>query len=122
VIAALRALGDLPCAGRRLAVLGDMAELGPGSEAAHREIGRCSVECGVNGLVAVGRWAGVTAAAAREAGLEWVRECEDVAGAAALVTSAAQPGDILLLKASRVVGMERLREALRLHFGNGKDG
>ena len=46
-LAALRTLQDMPCKGRRLAVLGDMAELGRHSEAAHQEVGRCAAELGV---------------------------------------------------------------------------
>ena len=57
MLAALQTLHDLPCAGRRVAVLGDMAELGAHSVAAHIEVGRRAAELGVNRLFAVGKMA-----------------------------------------------------------------
>ena len=68
MIAALQTLHDLPCAGRRVAVLGDMAELGAHSIAAHVEVGRRAAELGVNRLFAVGKMAGHLAGAARAVG------------------------------------------------------
>ncbi len=113
VLAALQTLHDLPCSGRRVAVLGDMAELGAHTAEAHREIGRQSVELGVNGLVAVGRFARETASAARAAGLKDVQEFAEVPDAAATVKRLVRPGDLILLKASRATGLERVGEALK---------
>jgi len=56
VIAALQTLRELPCKGRRMAVLGDMAELGAHGEAAHEEIGRRAAELGVGQLLPSGKW------------------------------------------------------------------
>jgi UDP-N-acetylmuramoyl-tripeptide--D-alanyl-D-alanine ligase len=81
VIAALETLCDLPLQGRRVAVLGDMAELGTQSEAAHAEVGRRAAELGIGQLFAVGRMAPVIAAAARTAGLNRVIEFADVEAA-----------------------------------------
>jgi UDP-N-acetylmuramoyl-tripeptide--D-alanyl-D-alanine ligase len=67
----------------------------------------------VNCLVAVGKWAGETAKAARAAGLEAVIEFEDVPSAARAVKDLVRPGDLVLLKASRAAGLERIGEALR---------
>ena len=117
MLAALQTLHDLPCSGRRVAVLGDMAELGEHSEAAHREIGRRSAELGVNRLLAVGRWARTTGEAARQAGLSDVTEFADVPGAAAAVKDLVQPGDVVLLKASRSTGLEKIGEALKGRAG-----
>jgi UDP-N-acetylmuramoyl-tripeptide--D-alanyl-D-alanine ligase len=113
MLAALQTLNDFPCAGRRIAVLGDMAELGEHSAAAHAEVGRRTAELGVSRLVTVGKMASLTARAAREAGLSDVTECGDVIEAAAAVKSLAREGDVILLKASRVTGLERLSESLR---------
>ena len=55
VVAALETLCDLPLQGRRVAVLGDMAELGAQSEAAHAEVGRRAAELGIGQLFAVGK-------------------------------------------------------------------
>jgi len=113
MLAALQTLHDLPCSGRRIAVLGDMAELGPHTAEAHREIGRRSVELGVNYLVAVGKFARETAQAAETAGLKDVSEFADVPGAAEAVTKMVKPGDVVLLKASRATGLEKIGEALK---------
>ena len=113
MLAALQTLHDLPCAGRRVAVLGDMAELGKHTAEAHREIGQRSFELGVNRLVAVGRFARETAQAAEAAGLKDVSEFADVPAAAAAVKELVRPGDVVLLKASRSTGLEKVGEALR---------
>jgi len=105
-------LGALPCAGRRIAVLGDMAELGPHAAEAHREVGRYAARSGVDYLIAVGKSVRQTAQAARAAGLENVTEFADVESAVAAVKTTAQPGDLVLLKASRASGLERISEAL----------
>ena len=118
MLAALQTLHDLPCSGRRVAVLGDMAELGEHTEAAHREIGRRSAELGVNRLIAVGRWARTTGEAARTAGLKDVTEFADVPVAAAAVKNLVQPGDVVLLKASRSTGLERIAAALKGRAGD----
>lgn len=113
VIAALRTLTELPCKGRTVAVLGDMAELGRHTESAHREVGRLAAELGVGQLFAVGKMAPVTAKAAREAGLSRVMEFGDVDTAAGAVKNFVRPGDLLLLKASRVARLERIADVLR---------
>jgi UDP-N-acetylmuramoyl-tripeptide--D-alanyl-D-alanine ligase len=113
VLAALETLHDLPCRGRRVAVLGDMAELGQHTESAHLEVGRRAAEFGVEQLFAIGRMASVMARAAREAGLNRVLEFQDVEPAAAAVKQFLKPGDVLLLKASRSSRLERIAELLR---------
>lgn len=113
MLAALRTLQDMPCKGRRLAVLGDMAELGRHSEAAHQEVGRCAAESGVGQLFAVGKMAPVIARAARDAGLARVLEFADVETAAVAIKQFVRAGDLLLLKASRAAHLERIAERLR---------
>ena len=113
VVAALQTLRELPCKGRRVAVLGDMAELGAHSEAAHEEIGRRAAELGVGQLFAVGKMAPVVGRAARGAGLNRVFEFADVDTAAAAVKSFVKSGDVVLLKASRTTRLERIGEVLR---------
>jgi UDP-N-acetylmuramoyl-tripeptide--D-alanyl-D-alanine ligase len=111
--AALQTLRELPCAGRRVAVLGDMAELGAQSVAAHEEVGRRAAELGVEQLFLVGKMAGTLAGAARAAGLVRIFEFGDVESAASAVKRFVKPGDVVLLKASRVMRLERLAEVLR---------
>lgn len=117
MLAALQTLHDLPCAGRRVAVLGDMAELGAQSVAMHIEVGRRAAELGVNRLFAVGKMAGHLAGAARAAGLSAVTEIAEVASAGETVRRELQPGDVVLLKASRSTRLERVGEVIRCGTG-----
>ena len=111
--AALQTLRELPCTGRRVAVLGDMAELGAQSVAAHEEVGRRAAGLGVQQLFVVGKMAGTMAGAARAAGLVRIFEFGDTESAASAVKRFVKPGDVVLLKASRVMKLERLAEVLR---------
>jgi UDP-N-acetylmuramoyl-tripeptide--D-alanyl-D-alanine ligase len=114
MLAALLVLKDLPCKGRRVAVLGDMAELGNHSEAAHEEVGRKAAENGVSQLFAVGRMAPLLARGARAGGLMRVIELADVSAACNALKSLLKPGDVVLLKASRAPRLEQIAEALRI--------
>ncbi|HEX4343895.1 MAG TPA: cyanophycin synthetase, partial [Verrucomicrobiae bacterium] len=113
MIAALETLNEMPCKGRRVAVLGDMGELGTHTESAHAEIGRRAAELGVEQLFVVGKMASVTGKAARDNGLNRVLEFVDIVAAAAAVKKFVKPGDVLLLKASRKAGLERVAELLK---------
>jgi len=112
-IAALETLCGLPLQGRRVAVLGDMGELGAQTESAHAEVGRRAAELKINQLFAVGKMASVTAQAARDAGLARVFEFADVEGALKAVQNFLKPGDVVLLKASRAARLERIAETLK---------
>ncbi len=114
MLAALQVLSELPCKGRRLAVLGDMEELGAHSAAAHAEVGRLAATWGVGQLFAVGKMAATMAAAARGAGLNRVFEFADVAAAAGALKSFVKTGDVVLLKASRATRVERVVEFLKV--------
>jgi UDP-N-acetylmuramoyl-tripeptide--D-alanyl-D-alanine ligase len=113
MLAALNTLQEMPCVGRRVAVLGDMAELGAHSKAAHEEVGRRVAELGIHRLFAVGRMAGVLAKSARAAGLAEVSEFAEVPLAAEAVKNFLKAGDVVLLKASRSTRLERLTEMLK---------
>jgi UDP-N-acetylmuramoyl-tripeptide--D-alanyl-D-alanine ligase len=112
VLGALRTLQELPCDGRRWAVLGLMAELGPTSLQQHREVGRAAA--GVDVLVIVGDGAAGIAEGALEAGLEpsSLYRCADVAEVDRLLAAEIVAGDVVLFKASRVVGLDRSAAAL----------
>ena len=114
MIIALKALMELPGHGRRIAVLGDMAELGPYSASAHEEVGRIAAELGVGQLIAVGVMASVMARAARAAGLLRVFEFAEVESARAAIKRFFKPGDLVLLKASRATRLERVANVLRM--------
>ncbi len=105
------ALDDLAATagdGRRVAVLGDMLELGADERAYHAEIGSHAAALGVELLVAVGRRSAATAAAFGGP----LHAVPDAEAAAALVPALVQAGDTVLVKASRGVGLERVVQAL----------
>jgi UDP-N-acetylmuramoyl-tripeptide--D-alanyl-D-alanine ligase len=113
MVAALQTLSDLPCSGRRVAVLGDMAELGESSRAAHAEVGQRAAEFHLDQLFTVGQQAGEIATAARRGGLQTVVEIPEVETAVSAVREFARPGDVVLIKASRAMRLERITEGLR---------
>jgi len=105
------ALDDLAMqdpAGRRVAVLGDMLELGPGEREQHEEIGAYAASAGVDLLIAVGP----RAAAMLDTFGGAAHAVPDAAAAAALADELIAPGDVVLVKASRGVGLEAVAEAL----------
>jgi UDP-N-acetylmuramoyl-tripeptide--D-alanyl-D-alanine ligase len=103
---ALKVLGYAP--GRKLAVLGDMLELGEYEEQAHRELGEWVAELGVDMLLAVGQRSRVLAQSAQKAGLSAVLWAANTADAAVMLRPQLSSGDTLLLKASRGVGLDLL--------------
>lgn len=115
MLAALQTIHDLPCAGRRVAVLGDMAELGPASEPAHGEVGRFAAAT-VDRLYAVGHRAGITAGAAAGAGLRQSFRHGSLEGLIPVLTEDLRPEDVVLIKASRSSRLERVTTALVQHF------
>jgi len=107
------ALDDLAATageGRRVAVLGDMLELGPEEARFHREIGAHAATLGVKLLVAVGPRSRELADAFGDAGEAVL--APDAAAAARLVPGLVEPGDTVLVKASRGIGLEVVAEAL----------
>ena len=99
---------------RKIAVLGDMLELGDHAVQAHLEIGRAVKDCGIDMLVAVGELARLIARGAIDAGmpLSAVSEFEDSAQAAKEVPSKTRERDVVLVKGSRAMKMERIVEGL----------
>ncbi|GAB4483311.1 MAG: UDP-N-acetylmuramoyl-tripeptide--D-alanyl-D-alanine ligase [Anaerolineae bacterium] len=105
VIAALDLLHELP--GRHIAVLGDMLELGSYEAEGHQRVGEHAART-AEVLVTVGMRGRLIASAARKAGLKDVTECSGAEEAAAHVRTLLSPGDRVLVKGSRAVGMERV--------------
>jgi UDP-N-acetylmuramoyl-tripeptide--D-alanyl-D-alanine ligase len=108
--AALSALREVEPAGRRMAVLGDMLELGEASEAAHLDLGRHIAAAGLDLLVGVGPGGSLVVAGAAEAGLP--DESRLIAAsheaAASLVRRPARSGDVILVKGSRGMRMDKV--------------
>jgi UDP-N-acetylmuramoyl-tripeptide--D-alanyl-D-alanine ligase len=107
--AALENLAAMPAEGRRLAVLGDMLELGERSGQYHRDVGR-EAASRADGLVAVGRFAGPMVEGAREGGMDQdaLLPCADAQEALAALRARGmvRSGDVVLVKGSRAVKME----------------
>jgi len=106
--AALLALAHLPVTGRRIAVLGEMRELGPHSDDAHRAVGARVRELGIDVLVAVGE---AGDAIAHASGMDALR-VPDAGGALETTDALVRSGDAVLCKASRAVGLEVVAEGL----------
>jgi len=122
--AALSAL-EAVATGRRVAILGDMRELGDLATAAHWEVGLQAARSGVQVLIAIGEFRSVVRDGALAGGMSrsQVFEAEDAIGGATLAVVMVKPRDTVLVKASRALGLERVVEALTQRFqADGKDG
>ncbi len=108
--AALRTLVELDSDGRRIAVLGEMGELGAESERGHREVGETAAALRIDELIAVGPVGAGIARAAEQAGLEKCVAVDSPKEAAALLEKNAVAGDLVLIKGSRSARMERVLE------------
>jgi UDP-N-acetylmuramoyl-tripeptide--D-alanyl-D-alanine ligase len=113
--AALRTLRQLAGAGRALAALGDMLELGTAEGELHRELGRDAAAAGLDLLATFGPRTRLSHEAALAAGLAPASafHTEDPLALADFVRERLLPGDALLVKGSRGMKLERLVEALR---------
>ncbi len=112
--AALAVLRNWPDAGRRVFVAGDMWELGTATLTKHQQLGRQIAEAGIEVLVAVGDLADAVTQAAREASAAiQVEAASGIEDAADRLGQVIQPGDAILLKGSRAVGLEALVDTIR---------
>jgi UDP-N-acetylmuramoyl-tripeptide--D-alanyl-D-alanine ligase len=112
---ALTTLGGMRAAGHRVAVLGDMLELGPEGEALHTEMGRYLVEMGVDELFTFGQLSRHINSGAREKGLPRNRahHFSDFDLMAGELLKHISHGDVVLVKASRGMKLERVFEFLQ---------
>ena len=106
--AVLELLADRADGRRRVAILGDMAELGPDGPRYHREVGAAAAELGVDVLVAIGP----LARGYLEGGVEMARWAPTLQEGLETVREVVEPGDCVLVKGSRAVGLETVAEAL----------
>jgi UDP-N-acetylmuramoyl-tripeptide--D-alanyl-D-alanine ligase len=111
--AALRTLAELPAEGKRIAVFGEMRELGAESERGHREVGETAATLKIDQVIAIGNIAAAIAHAAKDAGLKNSAIVESTADAAQLLGATAAPGDLVLVKGSRLARTELVIEAFR---------
>jgi UDP-N-acetylmuramoyl-tripeptide--D-alanyl-D-alanine ligase len=94
---------------RRVAVLGEMAELGEDAPAYHREVGEALAANGVAELIAVGPLAHGYVEGANGVRAQWLATAEEAADALAAML---RPGDVVLVKGSRAVGLETVAAKL----------
>ncbi|MCW2917626.1 MAG: UDP-N-acetylmuramoylalanyl-D-glutamyl-2,6-diamin opimelate/D-alanyl-D-alanylligase [Actinomycetia bacterium] len=119
--AALDALVHMARERRAYAVLGGMAELGASSGAEHEKIGQHVARGGIAGLIAVGETAAPMLDGARQV-RSWTGESvqvDDAGAAMAALSERLRPRDVVLVKGSRVAGLERVAQALLSEGGNG---
>ena len=114
--AAIRSLAHLPIAGRRMAVLGPMLELGSDAADEHAQLGALVAATGIDVLVAVGAGAEELAEGARgfsaaSSGISVVT-VPDAAAAVGYLVGEVRLGDAVLVKASRAIGLEAVADAL----------
>jgi UDP-N-acetylmuramoyl-tripeptide--D-alanyl-D-alanine ligase len=123
--AAIGVLSETPCEhGRRIAILGDMAELGNQSPQLHRQLGEQLGESNVDQAVLIGPMSLFTAealgrrwsAARVHAIADWSEQTPSE------VAALLRPGDVVLIKASRASALERLVPAIRRQFDQPRDG
>lgn len=112
--AALSVLKDISTGRRSVAVLGDMLELGTRAREGHREVGETAAALGLDYLIAVGELAGHIAAGALDAGfpMERVSRCAAQDRAVEILEGLLQEGDVVLVKGSRGMRMERFVQYL----------
>jgi UDP-N-acetylmuramoyl-tripeptide--D-alanyl-D-alanine ligase len=112
--AALETVGGLPASGRRVAILGDMRELGNATERYHRELGTFAAQCKFDLLLCVGQEAKLYAEAARAAGMneEAIHHYGDAKQLAGDIERHLRKDDLVLLKASRGIRLEEVAKVL----------
>ena len=110
--AALRSMATLP-AGRRVAVLGNMGELGAPAAALHRETGVCAAKAGVSLVITCGELARqIAAGAAAEDPAVATASFDTLDALLPALPGLLQPGDCVLVKASHSMQFERIVQAL----------
>jgi UDP-N-acetylmuramoyl-tripeptide--D-alanyl-D-alanine ligase len=108
MVAAIETLAELPCEGRRMAVIGEMKELGNFSDEGHRIVGRSLASNGIGPVLFYGDATEATSQEAVDAGMK--AESISVARSLDDVTEflrALQPGDVVLVKGSRALELEQ---------------
>ena len=113
--AAVQLLAKVRAKGKKIAVLGDMLELGPKAAQMHEEVGGFVARHRVDRLVACGALGRSLAKGAREAGQDssHIMEVSDAQSAAETVKAIVKPGDVVLIKASRGMKLELVADALQ---------
>ena len=109
--AALQTLVELDSDGKRIAVLGEMRELGKETQRGHEEVGEAAAAFGIDQLIGIGEMGALIARAAEKAGLEKSQAVGSTSEAAELLLEIATAGDLVLIKGSRLARTEDVIEA-----------
>src|SRR6266487_116032 len=109
--AALQTLVELDTDGKRIAVLAEMRELGEETRRDHEEVGQAAAAFGIDHLIGIGEMGAVISRAAENAGLEKSATVGSTSEAAELLLNIAAPGDLVLIKGSRLARTENVIEA-----------
>lgn len=119
MLEAFRTVGRAKRAGRFVAVLADMLELGEKTQQLHQELGEHAARLGVDELYLLGNEAECTAAGARRAGMEnsRIHVFQDIVELNTALMNTVQAGDVCLVKASRGMKLERVVHAFKQKFG-----
>ena len=114
----IQLLAELPAYRRRILVAGEMLELGPDSAKLHHECGAWAATCGINLVIAVQGLAKEIADGAVAAGIAGpdVHFFTEINPAIDFVSRNVQPGDLILIKGSRGVHLEKMIQTLRSHY------
>ena len=108
--AALHTLVELDSDGKRIAVLGEMRELGAESERGHSEVGETAAALKIDHLIVIGETAAAIADGATRAGLQNTAVVSSTSEAADLLHDIVVPGDLVLIKGSRAARTEEVIE------------
>ncbi|PWU10496.1 MAG: UDP-N-acetylmuramoyl-tripeptide--D-alanyl-D-alanine ligase [Verrucomicrobia bacterium] len=111
MIAAVETAAEIPCRGRRFAVLGEMGELGPYTQDGYHQVGRATAAASFDFLLAVGEKTHPLAEAAKE--LQNVHQLADTSAAAKFLRHVTKPGDLVLVKGSKSAQMGRVIEQFK---------
>ena len=114
---ALQALVDFPFGGRKIAVLGDMLELGQDSEKLHRQVGEIVAKLGIDYLITFGQESKNTFDEARKTGFPVDRsfQFDDIGKTTDFISNLIISDDILLIKGSRAMKMEEIIKKLSVN-------
>jgi UDP-N-acetylmuramoyl-tripeptide--D-alanyl-D-alanine ligase len=115
---AIDALAERPTPGKRIALLGDMLELGTDAGAFHAELGRYAAERGISHVFARGDHAHATIEAARGGGAAVAEALDGYDELAQAIADVAAEGDTLLVKGSRGMAMEKVIKLLRDRYSD----
>ena len=111
MIAAIETLAEVPAKGRRFAVIGEMRELGAQSEEGHRQVGAALAKHRIDNAVLYGPSTAETKVAANAGGMQNVSIAPSLEEVTAFLKSL-QPGDVVLIKGSRALELEKALEPL----------